>query len=214
LKHRGRPPARGDGNSRGPLCDDIWNAVVREHCPEIADPPKCRAKSGKSVLPTMFWSPAEAAAQLEKSDRAIAAYIGIDHKTVSKARKESTGDYSPVDKRTGRGGRARKRPKRPKLRATNPAKTPRRLTQADRDRVAEANAIINGVAARTALLQTARAARELLRQELTAGPRLGSEVEALAEGAGIPSFALVAAAEVLGVVTRRGEWRLPDALST
>jgi hypothetical protein len=80
--------------------------------------------------------------------------------------------------------------------------------------VAEANAIINGVAARTALLQTARAARELLRQELAAGPRLGSEVEAIAEGAGIPSFALVAAAEVLGVVTRRGEWRLPDALST
>ena len=50
-----------------------------------------------------------------KSDRAIAADIGVDHKTVSKARK-SGGEYSPPEKRTGKDGKSypvkRKRRKR------------------------------------------------------------------------------------------------------
>lgn len=45
----------------------------------------------------------------QKSDRAIAAELGIDHKTVGKARK-STGEYSPVEKRTGKDGKARRVP--------------------------------------------------------------------------------------------------------
>jgi hypothetical protein len=49
------------------------------------------------------------AADPNKSDRAIAAVIGVDHKTISKVRK-STGEYSPVG-RIGRDGRTRRAPK-------------------------------------------------------------------------------------------------------
>jgi hypothetical protein len=48
------------------------------------------------------------AANPEKSDRAIAAEIGVDHKTVSKARK-ATGDHSPVE-RVGLDGKVRRLP--------------------------------------------------------------------------------------------------------
>jgi hypothetical protein len=41
------------------------------------------------------------------SDRAIAADIGVDHKTVGTARKKLTGEHSPVEKRVGRDGKAR-----------------------------------------------------------------------------------------------------------
>lgn len=51
------------------------------------------------------------AAHPEKSDRALAAEIGVDHKTVAKAR-QSTGDDSPVEKRTGRDGKVRRMPER------------------------------------------------------------------------------------------------------
>jgi len=61
--------------------------------------------------PYVYISPSELAAAAVKahpelSDRAIAEDLGIDHKTVGKARK-ATGDNSPVDKRTGRDGRKR-----------------------------------------------------------------------------------------------------------
>lgn len=45
----------------------------------------------------------------EMSDRAIAAEIGVDHKTVGKARR-ATGESSPVEKRTGRDGKTRQVP--------------------------------------------------------------------------------------------------------
>jgi len=46
----------------------------------------------------------------EKSDRAIAKELGVDHKTVAKARREaeSTGEVSPVEKRVGADGKERK----------------------------------------------------------------------------------------------------------
>jgi hypothetical protein len=52
------------------------------------------------------------AAQPEKSDRQIAKQVKVDHKTVGAVRKakESTGEVSPVEKRTGADGRARKQP--------------------------------------------------------------------------------------------------------
>jgi hypothetical protein len=52
------------------------------------------------------------AAQPEKSDRAIAKQVKADHKTVAKARKEAeaTGEASPVEKRVGADGKARKQP--------------------------------------------------------------------------------------------------------
>jgi hypothetical protein len=47
----------------------------------------------------------------EKSDRAIAAEIGVSDKTVAKARR-ATADKSAVEKkRTGKDGKARKMPK-------------------------------------------------------------------------------------------------------
>jgi hypothetical protein len=52
------------------------------------------------------------AAQPEKSDRQIAKQVKADHKTVGAIRraKESTGEVSPVEKRVGADGRARKQP--------------------------------------------------------------------------------------------------------
>jgi hypothetical protein len=51
-------------------------------------------------------------AQPEKSDRQIAKEAKADHKTVGAVRKakESTGEISPVEKRTGADGKARKQP--------------------------------------------------------------------------------------------------------
>lgn len=52
------------------------------------------------------------AAQPEKSDRALAKQAGVDHKTMAKARRkaEATGEASPVEKRVGTDGKARKQP--------------------------------------------------------------------------------------------------------
>jgi len=58
----------------------------------------------------------------EKSDRQIAKEIGVDHKTIAGARAkgEATGEVSPVEKRVGGDGRARRQP----------AREPRNLTRA------------------------------------------------------------------------------------
>jgi hypothetical protein len=48
----------------------------------------------------------------EKSDRQIGGEIGVDHKTIASARAkgETTGEISPVEKRVGKDGKARRRP--------------------------------------------------------------------------------------------------------
>jgi hypothetical protein len=48
-----------------------------------------------------------------------------------------------------------------------------------------------------------------VRERLASGPKPGSEIEAAAAAAAIPERSLIAAADALGVVTKRGEWRLP-----
>jgi hypothetical protein len=68
--------------------------------------------------------------------------------------------------------------------------------------VAAAVAVINQVEARKAILQAARAARSLLRREPAAARDREPEVEALAERTGIPWFALLAAADVLGCAAK------------
>jgi hypothetical protein len=47
-----------------------------------------------------------------KSDRALGAELKVDHKTVGAVRRqaEATGEISPVEKRTGKDGKARKQP--------------------------------------------------------------------------------------------------------
>lgn len=66
---------------------------------------------GAPYMPASARASAAIAADRDKSDRAIAADLGIDHKTVGKARR-STGDYSPVDTRVGLDGKVRKMPRR------------------------------------------------------------------------------------------------------
>jgi len=53
-------------------------------------------------------------AQPEKSDRAIAEQAKTDHKKVGRVRKaqEATGAIAPVEKRTGKDGKARKQPEK------------------------------------------------------------------------------------------------------
>lgn len=69
---------------------------------------KCGAKAkpgcncGAAYIPAHAFAAKAIAAHPDKSDRAIAAAIGIDHKTVAKARK-SVGEKSPT--RTGRDGK-------------------------------------------------------------------------------------------------------------
>jgi len=48
----------------------------------------------------------------EMSDRFLARLVQVDHKTIAadRARLESTGEHSPVEKRTGNDGKSRKHP--------------------------------------------------------------------------------------------------------
>lgn len=64
----------------------------------------------RKLEPTQRGAIVDALRRAGWSDRKIGAWLGIDHKTVAKA---STGEDSPVDKRTGRDGK-----KRPSARAT------------------------------------------------------------------------------------------------
>jgi phage protein D len=178
-----------------------------------------RTYTGKSGLPPGFWlSPSELAAKTaaeahpEISDRAIAEETGIGHATISRARKKSTVLRETVEKRTGRA----RKPKRAKTAATAAAKTRRTypgyvidgLTYADL--LAQSRAVLSGeTKARQALLHSARAARQLVRRELADGPKPGADIEAAAAAAAIPADVLMVAVDVLRVVTRRGEWRLP-----
>jgi hypothetical protein len=59
----------------------------------------------------------------EKSDRQIGGEIGVDHKTIASARAkgETTGEISPVEKRVGKDGKSRRPPAR-KPRKTKQAK--------------------------------------------------------------------------------------------
>ncbi len=57
------------------------------------------------------------------SDRAIAAELGVDHKTVGKARRAG-GDNSPVETRTGKDGKIRVVPAKPEPKASEPEEMP------------------------------------------------------------------------------------------
>jgi hypothetical protein len=46
----------------------------------------------------------------EKSDRAIAAEIGVNKNTVARARAKTTGPNGPIEKRTGKDGKKRRVP--------------------------------------------------------------------------------------------------------
>jgi hypothetical protein len=56
---------------------------------------------------------------------------------------------------------------------------------------------------------TDKRARDFLQHCLKDGPKPGAEIEAAAAAAAIPENTLIRAADALGVLSRRGEWRLP-----
>jgi hypothetical protein len=76
------------------------------------------------------------AANPEKSDRAIAAEIGVDHKTVGAARRR-TGEQSPDQRRTGRDGKRRSLPRRAQARhrKAEPTIDPTTLSASSRQRL-------------------------------------------------------------------------------
>jgi hypothetical protein len=51
----------------------------------------------------------------------------------------------------------------------------------------------------------------LLQRQLADGPKPGALVEAAAQAAEIPKRTLIAAADALGVRTRKGQWWIPGA---
>jgi hypothetical protein len=74
---------------------------------------------GFGYVPAVECAAAAVAKHPEKSDRAIAAALGVSDKTVAKARA-STAEKSAVAKRVGRDGKARKRPAKLRLRIVQP----------------------------------------------------------------------------------------------
>jgi hypothetical protein len=83
--------------------------IVCSACGATAD---AACACGAPYLPAGARAADAIAKNPEMSDRAIGDAIGVDHKTVAKARK-ATGDSSPVQKRTGKDGKARRLPAKP-----------------------------------------------------------------------------------------------------
>jgi hypothetical protein len=90
-------------------------AIQRMACTGCGAEANASCNCGKPYVPKAVRAAEAIAANPEKSDRAIAANIGVDHKTVSTARK-ATGESSPVE-RTGLDGKTRKLP-RPSMTVT------------------------------------------------------------------------------------------------
>jgi hypothetical protein len=67
---------------------------------------------GKAYVPKAARAAEAVAAHPEKSDRAIAADIGVSQPTVSKARKETTDNNLSVERRIGLDGKTRRMPVR------------------------------------------------------------------------------------------------------
>lgn len=83
---------------------EIRRAIVRLECSACGAEANASCDCAKPYVPAMARAAKAIAANPEKSDRAIAAEIGVDHKTVGKARRETGGDDSPPD-RIGQDGK-------------------------------------------------------------------------------------------------------------
>ena len=84
--------------------------IVCSKCHAAGDAP-CNCGAPFTYMRAGEIAAAAVARSPEKSDRAIAAEIGVSHPTVAKAR-EATGNNLPVEKRTGIDGKARSLPQR------------------------------------------------------------------------------------------------------
>jgi hypothetical protein len=84
----------------------------RDHLPRQIGCSACGATAnascdcGAPYLPAGQRAAEAVAANPEKSDRAIAAEIGVDKNTVAAARRKSGGEDSPPEKRTGKDGKS------------------------------------------------------------------------------------------------------------
>jgi hypothetical protein len=86
----------------------IQFAVQRLSCSECGAEANASCNCGKPYIPAKVRAAEAIKANPQKSDRAIAADIGVSHTTVQEARK-STGNNLPVDEpRIGLDGKTRK----------------------------------------------------------------------------------------------------------
>lgn len=87
-------------------------SIQRMVCTGCGAEANASCNCGVSYMPKAERAREAVKANPEKSDRAIAKEIGVDHKTVGTARKELTGENSPVE-RIGLDGKVRRLPQRP-----------------------------------------------------------------------------------------------------
>jgi hypothetical protein len=89
----------------------IQMSIARLACTACGAEANASCNCGKPYIPAPRERAKEAVkANPQKSDRAIAKEIGVDHKTVGAARKETTGECSPVESRVGQDGKTRRLP--------------------------------------------------------------------------------------------------------
>lgn len=86
-------------------------AVQQMVCTACGSEANASCNCGKPYLPKKSLAAKAIAANPQKSDRAIAADIGVDHKTVGAARRELGGEDSPPE-REGRDGKVYRLPVR------------------------------------------------------------------------------------------------------
>lgn len=91
----------------------IQMSVQRLACTACGAEARASCNCGKPYVPAKQRAKDAIKANPQKSDRAIAADLGISHPTVSKARRETTGNELPVDEpRVGLDGKVRRLPVR------------------------------------------------------------------------------------------------------
>jgi hypothetical protein len=87
-------------------------SVQRMVCTGCGAEANASCNCGVAYVPKSVRAAEAVKANPERSSRALAKEIGVDKNTVEKARKDPTGDKSPVDKRRGLDGKTRKPPKK------------------------------------------------------------------------------------------------------
>lgn len=95
-------------------------AATGLRCSACGASAKAACNCGAPYMPAGQLAAKAVAASPKESDRAIGDRLGIDHKTVAKARK-ATGEKSPVERR-GKDGKVRRLPIRPEPKISDPVK--------------------------------------------------------------------------------------------
>jgi hypothetical protein len=90
-------------------------SIQRMVCTGCGAEANASCNCGKAYLPKAVRAAEAVAAHPEKSDRAIAADIGVSQPTVSKARKETTDNNLSVERRIGLDGKTRRMPVREEI---------------------------------------------------------------------------------------------------